>query len=236
MRLNYILLFLIVFFPKSLYSQRIDFKDENLKKALLELGYDVNKDNEIQISEIDTISKLKISNKNIKSLDDLMYFKKLKIVNAMKNQVVNLDVFFNNSTIEEIYIGENNLGKKLMLKNMPKLKGLYAFRNGLNELVLINTSNIESLYLQGNLFEKISLYELPKLKNLQLSENNNLKKIDVKKNVELIQLYLNSTKIEKLDISNNPLLKTLYIENGVDLSKSENQKNFKPMQMIKLSN
>ncbi|WP_406845368.1 hypothetical protein [Flavobacterium soyae] len=236
MRLNYILLFLIVFFSKSLYSQRIDFKDENLKKALLELGYDVNKDNEIQISEIDTISKLKISNRNIKSLNDLVHFKKLKTVNAMKNQLANLDVFFNNSTIEEIYVGENMLGKKLVIKNMPKLKGLYAFRNGLNELVLINTPNIESLYLQGNMFEKIILDKLTKLKTLQLSENGNLQLIDINKNIELVQLYLNSTKIGKLDISNNLLLKTLYVDNGVNLLKSEKQSDFKPMQSIKVSN
>lgn len=236
MRPYYILLFLVVFFPRYLSAQKIKFKDENLKKALLELGYDVNKDNEIQNSEIDTISKLKVSNRNIKSLDDLVHFKKLKTVNAMKNQVTNLDVFYNNSTIEEIYVGENMLGRKLVIKNMPKLKGLYVFRNGLNELVLINTTNIESLYLQGNMFEKIILDELPKLKTLQLSENGNLKLIDVKKNVELVQLYLNSTKIEKLDISNNPLLKTLYIDNGVNLLKSEKQSNFKPMQSIKVSN
>ncbi|WP_338841153.1 hypothetical protein [Flavobacterium ginsenosidimutans] len=236
MRLNYILLFLIVFFPKSLYSQRIDFKDENLKKALLELGYDVNKDNEIQISEIDTISKLKISNRNIKSLNDLVHFKKLKTVNAMKNQLANLDVFFNNSTIEEIYVGENMFGKKLVIKNMPKLKGLYAFRNGLDELVLINTPNIESLYLQGNMFEKIILDKLTKLKTLQLSENGNLQLIDINKNIELVQLYLNSTKIVKLDISNNLLLKTLYVDNGVNLLKSEKQSDFKPMQSIKVSN
>ncbi|MHC0443099.1 hypothetical protein [Flavobacterium sp. 3-210] len=236
MRLFYILLFLVVFPPSILNAQKIKFKDENLKKTLFELGYDVNKDNEIEITEIDTISKLKISNRNIKSLDDLVHFKKLKTVNAMKNQVANLDVFFNNSTIEEIYVGENMLGKKLVIKNMPKLKGLYAFRNGLNELVLISTTNIESLYLQGNMFEKIILDELPKLKTLQLSENGNLKLIDVKKNVELVQLYLNSTKIEKLDISNNLILKTLYIDNGVNLLKSEKQSNFKPMQSIKVSN
>ncbi|MBS7256516.1 leucine-rich repeat domain-containing protein [Flavobacterium branchiicola] len=236
MRLKYIYPLLMVIFTWNLNAQKIKFKDENLKIALLELGYDVNKDNEIQITEIDTISKLKISNRNIKSLDDLVHFKKLKTVNAMKNQVLNLDVFFNNSTIEEIYVGENMLGKKLVIKNMPKLKGLYAFRNGLNELVLINTNNIESLYLQGNIFEKIILDELPKLKTVQLSENGNLKIIDVKRNVELVQLYLNSTKIDKLDISNNPLLKTLYIDNGVSLLKSEKQSNFKPMQSIKVTN
>lgn len=176
----------------------------------MELGYDFNKDKEIQISEIDTVNNLSISKRNIANLDDLLYFKSLKIVNAMKNQITNLDVFFNNSISEEIYIGENKLGKKLTLKNIQNLKGLYAFRNGLEELSLISTNNIGNLYLQGNLFEKISVENLLKLKTLQLSENVNLKEVNVRKNVELIQLYLNNTNVFQIDISNNTLLKTLY--------------------------
>ncbi|QSW90403.1 hypothetical protein J0383_06215 [Flavobacterium endoglycinae] len=236
MKLNCAVIFITIVISQNLIAQKIKFKDENLKISLIEQGYDFNKDNEIEVSEIDTVIKLKITKKNIKMLDDLVHFKSLKAFNAMNNQIRNIDVFFNNSNIEEIYIGENNLGKKLILKNMPKLRGLYAFRNGLSELVLINTSNIESLYLQGNIFEKIILDKLPKLKTLQLSENGNLKMINVEKNVELVQLYLNSTKIEKLDISNNPLLKTLYIDNGVNLLKSEKQSMIKPMQSIKVSN
>lgn len=88
---KYIVLIFVLFF-QNINAQSIKFKDDNLKLALLELGYDFNLDNEIQISEIDTVSTLKISKRNIKQLDDLVYFKNLKVINAMANQITNLDV------------------------------------------------------------------------------------------------------------------------------------------------
>lgn len=224
---------MFVLFLQNINAQNIKFKDENLKLALLELAYDFNKDNEIQISEIDTVTTLKISKRNIKQLDDLVYFKNLKIINAMTNQITNLDVFFNNSIIEEIYIGENKLGEKLVLKNLKNLKGLYAFRSGIVEIDFIGTDNIEELYLQGNLFEKIEFKNLTKLYSLQLSENIKLKEIDVSNNKKLVQLYLTYTGISTLDITNNPLLKTLYVEKKVEIKKSEKLPNFKPMPLIK---
>lgn len=230
---KYIVL-IFVLFLQNINAQNIKFKDENLKMALLELGYDFNKDNEIQISEIDTVTKLKISKRNIKQLDDLVYFKNLKVINAMTNQITNLDVFFNNSVIEEIYIGENKLGEKLTLNNLKNLKGLYAFRNELVEIDFTGTDNINSLYLQGNLFEKIDFKNLTKLYSLQLSENIKLKEIDVSNNKKLVQLYLTYTGISTLDITNNPLLKTLYVEKKVEIKKSEKLPNFKPMPIIQI--
>lgn len=230
-----IIFLIIVFFSQCINAQKIKFKDENLKSALLELGYDFNKDNEIQISEIDTVTELNISKREIKQLDDLKYFKNLKVINAMTNKITNLDVFFNNPVIEEIYIGENLLGKQLTLKNLKNLKGLYAFRNGLETIHLIKTDNIKSLYLQGNLFEKIKFENLIKLNTLQLSENQKLKEIDLANNKELVQLYLTDTSVSKLDITNNPLLKTLYVEKDVEIKRSEKQSNFTPMPIIESS-
>lgn len=231
-----ILVLLVLIQTQNINAQNVNFKDNNLKIALFELGFDFNKNKEIEISEIDTITSLNISKRNIKYLDDLIYFKKLKVINAMTNQIQNLNVFFNNSVIEEIYIGENQLGKKLTLKNIPNLKGFYAFRNNLEEIKFISTDNIQSLYLQGNLFKKVKFKNLSKLKSLQLSENSKLKIIDISNNKELGQLYLTDTTISKLDITNNPLLKILYVEKNVGLFKNNSQSNFKPMPIIETSN
>jgi hypothetical protein len=233
MKFKTIILLISILFFQNINAQKIKFKDENLKIALLELGYDFNKDKEIQISEIDTVTKLKISKRNIHQLDDLVHFKNLKVINAMTNQITNLDVFFNNSVIEEIYIGENQLGKKLVLKNLENLKGLYAFRSGIAEIDFIGTDNIKSLYLQGNSFEKIGFENLSWLNTLQVTENEKLKEIDVSNNKELVQLYLTETSISKLDITNNPLLKTLYVEKKVEIKRAEKQSDFKPMPIIK---
>lgn len=227
---------MIIFISVKVNGQKIDFKDLNLKVTLLELGYDYNKNNEIEISEIDTVKSLIISKRNIDKLDDLIHFKNLKVLNAMTNNITNLDVFFNNPVIEELYVGENKLGKKLILKNLTNLRGFFAFRNDLEDIIIENTDKIEQMYLQGNLFQKIELKYLSKLRTLQLNENRNLKNIDVSKNTELIQLYLTETLITKLNISNNPILKTLYIEKNVELLKSNSQDNLKAMPLIRSAN
>ncbi|MCA6423478.1 MAG: hypothetical protein IM568_11765 [Flavobacterium sp.] len=230
------ILLMIIFISVKVNGQKIDFKDLNLKVTLLELGYDYNKNNEIEISEIDTVKSLIISKRNIDKLDDLIHFKNLKVLNAMTNNITNLDVFFNNPVIEELYVGENKLGKKLILKNLTNLRGFFAFRNDLEDIIIENTDKIEQMYLQGNLFQKIELKYLSKLRTLQLNENRNLKNIDVSKNTELIQLYLTETLITKLNISNNPILKTLYIEKNVELLKSNSQDNLKAMPLIRSAN
>lgn len=231
-----VLLFLTVLISMKINAQAIKFKDSNLKLALIDLGYDFNKDNEIGVSEIDTVKILKIQKRNINILDDLIHFKNLKILNVTKNNVKNLNVFFNNPIIEEIYVGDNKLGEKLLLKNITNLKGLFAFKNGIEYIELQNTNKIEQLYLQENLFKEIQFKNLSKLRTLQLNDNLNLKSIDVSNNVELKQLYLTGTSITKLNILSNPILKTLYIEKNVNLIKDKSQDDLKAMPKINTTN
>jgi hypothetical protein len=141
-------------------------------------------------------------------------------------------VFFNNNIIEEIYIGGNLLGKKLALKNIKNLTALYAFRNNLEEIDLIGTNNIKSLYLQGNLFKKIEFENLLDLNTLELSNNKGLKFVDIHFNQALVSLYLIQTPLSKLDISHNNLLKILYVAKDVELIKNDTQSKFKPAPTI----
>jgi Leucine-rich repeat (LRR) protein len=225
---NVVIFALIIINIQDFYSQEIKFKDESLKSTLIEMGYDYSKNGEIEISEIDTILNLNISKRNIKQLDDLLHFKKLKILNAMTNQISDLDVFSDNATIEDIYIGDNRLGKRLKLKGLKNLKGLYAFRNGLEEIDLTGTENIQSLYLQGNFFKTLDFKNLPKLRSLQLSECEKLEELSIANNPALAQLYITYTAVSTLDITKNPLLKTLYVEKNVEIIRTNNQSDFKP--------
>lgn len=229
----FLALIIITLITQHVCAQKIIFKDQNLKSALLDKGYDFNKDGEIEISEIDTVTKLDISKREIKSLDDLSYFKSLKSINANTNQVENLDVFFDNNTIEQIYIGKNLLGSKLTLKNMKRLTGLYAAKNNLETINLPGTDSIKLLYLQNNLFEKIEFKNLPSLTSLELSGNKKLNLVDISFNQALDWLNLLDAALSKLDITNNKLLKILYVEKNVKLIKNGTQSNFEPAPIIK---
>jgi hypothetical protein len=225
MKYTSILVLVVVFIAQGASAQQIVFKDQNLKSALLKKGYDFNKNGEIEVSEIDTVSKLNISKSNIRRLDDLKYFNSLKKVYAMSNQIANLDVFFDNNIIEEIYIGENALGKKLALNNVKNLTILAAARNGLDTIELNGTDNIKQLYLQANSFKNIKFKNLTNLSTLELIDNKTLKIIDISSNPALSYLNLLSTAISQLDISNNKLLSTFYVVNTVKVIKSASLKN-----------
>jgi hypothetical protein len=231
---SFLILLIIGLMAQGSRAPKITFKDQNLKQALLEQGYDRNKDGEIEVSEIDTVTKLEITNKKIKLLDDLVSFKNLKSLNINYNEVTNLDVFFNNAVIEEIYIGHNPIGKKLTLRNVKNLKIFIAFKNELEDIDLTGTNNIEQLYLQENRFEKVEFKNLPKLESLQLMDNKTLKSVEVSANRLLKNLYLTGTAITQLDVTNNPSLNILYVDDNVKLTKSKSQAKLKPAPMIRV--
>lgn len=216
-------------------AQKIKFKDSNLKKALIELGYDRNKNSEIEVSEIDTVQKLKISKRNIKSLDDMIYFKKLKVLNVMSNNIKEIKVFYGNSTFEELYIGENKLGPKLIVKNIPNLTGIYAFRNDITDLEFIGEfPKLKSLYIQGNPVVNLDLQNLKNLENLQLFECDKLKTIDLWKQTKIKQFFLLDMKVVNV-VSKNEFVRTAYIEKKSDPKNSPKIDSVKTAPVIKIN-
>lgn len=236
MILKQVILAVTILLSTSIYAQEIKFVDLNLKTALIGLGYDFNNNKEIEVSEIDTITTLNISEKNINRLDDLIHFKKLKSLNAMSNNITNLQVFFNNKVIQELYIGENKFGKKLVLKNLTNLKGLFAFKNNIEVLEIENSNNIELMSLQNNQLKDINLKKLSSLKSLDLSNNSNLNTLDISKNKKLEQLYLTLTSIKTLNVAKNKKLKTIYLEEKVELIKTKSQSHLKATPKIRSNN
>lgn len=228
-----ILFAVLAFFQAN--AQKIKFKDSNLKKALIELGYDRNKNFEIEIREIDTVQKLKISDRNIKSLDDMIYFKNLKVLNVMINNIKDIKVFYGNSTIEELYIGENKLGPKLIVKDIPNLTGLYAFRNDINDLEFIGEfPKLKSLYIQGNPVVNLDLQNLKNLENLQLFECDKLKTIDLWKKTKIKQFFLLDMKVVNV-VSKNEFIRTAYIEKISDPKNSPKIDSVKTAPVFKIT-
>ncbi|MBC5836293.1 leucine-rich repeat domain-containing protein [Flavobacterium sp. F372] len=233
MKYKIILFTISVFFQAN--AQEIKFKDLNLKKALIELGYDRNKNTEIEISEIDTVQKLNVSKRNIKSLDDMIYFKSMKELNVMNNDIKEIKVFYGNSTIEELYIGENKIGPKLIIKDMPNLKGIYAFRNGIIDFEFIGEFlKFRSLYIQGNPVINLDIQNLTNLENLQLFECNNLKTIDIHKQTKIKQFFLLDMKVVNV-VSKNEFVRTVYIEKKSDPKNSPKNDSIKIAPTIKIT-
>lgn len=84
--MNKLIIIILFALYNNLNAQSITFQDKNLKKALIELGFDKNKNSQIEHNEIMNVEKLNVSNRNIKSLADIVHFKNLKELNVMVYQ------------------------------------------------------------------------------------------------------------------------------------------------------
>jgi hypothetical protein len=190
----------------NITAQEISIKDNNLKTALLQ-QFDQNHNGKLEVSEINTVTELKLDEKNISDLSGLE--SDFSVVNKLIK-------------LENLYIGDNNKIGVLNLEGLVNLKGIYAFRLGLTKIQL-NSKNIKFIYLQDNLFTDFDTRKFPALHTLNLDGCKPLVNLDLSKNSELVQLYLLGTSIKELDITNNKTLKTFYIEDSVKLIKGADQ-------------
>lgn len=215
----------------NIAAQEISIKDNNLKTALLQ-QFDQNHNGKLEVSEINTVTELKLDEKNISELSGLEYFQSLKELNLRKNNISDFSLVNKLTKLENLYIGDNNKIGVLNLKGLVNLKGIYAFRLGLTKIQL-NSKNIKYIYLQDNLFTDFDTREFPALHTLNLDGCKPLVNLDLSKNKELVQLYLLGTSMKELDITNNKTLKTFYIEDSVKLIKGADQEATKRAPIIR---
>ncbi|AZB10434.1 leucine-rich repeat domain-containing protein [Chryseobacterium sp. G0162] len=178
--------FIGIFGFAFLQGQKLEFKDKNLEKAVIE-NFDLNKDGMISNFEAEAVNNLFLVQKGITSTDDLHFFKNVKMIMLDENAI---------STI--------------VLKDMDKLNLFSCTGCKVKSFKAENLGNITSLYMDNNLLETISLKATPKIDQLTLSLNQ-LKTIDLSQLKNLRRLNVEHNKISKIDISGNPALQTLNV-------------------------
>lgn len=169
-----------------LQGQKLEFKDRNLEKAVIE-NFDLNRDGILSQSEAEAVSNLFLVQKGITSTDDLYFFKNVKMI------------MLDDNTIPSI-----------VLKDMDKLSLFSCTGCKMSSFKAENLKNLTSLYVDNNLLESISLKGTPKIDQLTLSLNQ-LKTIDLSQLKNLKKLNVEHNKILKIDISGNPSLQTLNV-------------------------
>lgn len=214
----------------NIAAQEISIKDNNLKTALLQ-QFDQNHNGKLELAEINTVTELKLDEKNISDLSGLEYFQSLTELNLRKNNISDFSLLKKLTKLENLYIGDNNKIGILNLKGLVNLKGIYAFRLGLTKIQL-NSQDIKYIYLQDNLFTDFDTKKFPALHTLNLDGCKPLVNLNLSKNKELVQLYLLGTSIKKLDLSNNKILQTFYVEDSVKLIKAADQEAIKRAPII----
>ncbi|WP_223599214.1 leucine-rich repeat domain-containing protein [Chryseobacterium sp. GVT01B] len=168
------------------YGQKLEFKDKNFEKAVLE-NFDLNKNGILEPSEAGVITNLFLVQKGITSTEDLHFFKNVKMI-----------------------ILDDNVISNIVLNNLDLLELFSCTGCKTSSFKAENLKNLSALYLDNNLLEGISLNGIPKIDQLTLSLNQ-LITIDLTQCKALRKLNVEHNKLQKIDISGNPALQTLNV-------------------------
>ncbi|WP_347218225.1 leucine-rich repeat domain-containing protein [Chryseobacterium sp.] len=187
MKFKIFTVFIGIFGFAFLQGQKLEFKDKNLEKAVIE-NFDLNKDGMISTAEAEAVNNLFLVQKGITSIDDLHFFKNVKMVMLDDNAIATI-----------------------VLKNMDKLSLFSCTGCKVQSFKVENLKSLTSLYMDNNLLETISLQTAPKIDQLTLSLNQ-LKTIELSQLKNLRKLNVEHNKISKIDVSGNPALQTLNVE------------------------
>jgi Leucine-rich repeat (LRR) protein len=162
--------------------------DSNFEQALIDLGIDSNPviDGRVLKSDVENVTFLDVSSKNISDLTGIEAFTALEIFYCNSNQLTSLDVS-NNTALTYLSCTVNQL-TSLDVSNNTALTYLSCTVNQLTSLDVGSNTALTYLYCFSN----------------------QLTSLDVSNNTALTYLYCNSNQLTSLDVSNNTALTYLY--------------------------
>lgn len=226
-----------------------NFKDENLKNAILELAKEATgEEDKTQIYEtdIDKIvempggTSLRLANKGIKDLSGIEVFagKGITWIFLDWNELTDLSPLSSLKDLTKISFSGNVVTDLSPLSSLENLRNITAINNNIETLEPIaNLSNIEYICLDGN--KLTSIDEISNWTNLiEISFANNL--IELIPNLEQLQqlekINLSNNKIKSLSgVSNVETLTNVEIDNNM-LTTLDGIENFNNLQILSCSN
>lgn len=172
-------------------SQNTAIPDANFEQALIDLGYDNGAINGVvATANINTITTLDVSGKNIADLTGIEDFTALTILNCENNVLINLNIASNKGLIE-----------------------LFCNDNNMTSLDVTQLTNLSILWCSNNFITSLDISQNPNIISL-LCEQNELTVLDVSQNTILNTLLINNNRIVNINLTNNPLLRIFICHNN----------------------
>lgn len=221
-------------------SQELNFKDQNLQKAFLEM---VGKSENEKLTMVDIETRvqdktLSFNSSYAKQIEDLsgieIVINKLKIedINISESNITTLEPLKSCISLKEIYIDNGKINNISALENLINLEILDLRCNQIEDISsLANITNLTFINLESNKIIDISaLKNLTNLEDLYLSDNQ-ITSISALKNVKKLRsLWAYRNKIEDISsLSDITTLEDLRAENNKisDISCLKKLKNLK---------
>lgn len=196
-----IILFCTSFVTVTAFSQKIQFKDKNFEKVILE-RYDKNKDGFIDNLEYPHITTINLKGTELSTYEDIYQFQVRKLF--FEDIPIKSLVLKNIPTLRILSCTHCSL-TKLELENLPGLISVNINNNKLTDISIKNCPKIYSLSASRNLLKALDTSVLNKLEDLHVSDNN-LQSLNLQNLSELNWLTIDNNHIKKLDISQNTKL------------------------------
>ena len=204
-----------------------NFRDENLKKAVLELAKEATgEENKTKIykSDIDKIvekpggSSLRLAGKGIKSLDGIeeFYGKGITWIFLDWNELDNISQLRGFTQLEKISFSGNNVSDISVLGNLENLKNITAINNKIEDINVLRNLEPQYICLDGNNITDINVVSnWDNLISLSFSGNNieNIPDLSKLEYLETVNLSNNNIKqitggsgfVKELNIDNNEI-------------------------------
>lgn len=192
--MKYLCFFSCLIFSSFIKGQVIDFPDANFKAKLLQpniaydrfeqsLTIDSNNNGEIEVSEVQDIDRLDISNAGITDLTGISNFSGLKLLNCSNNMLTEITI---DSSISLMALWANHNAITSVNVNYSLMEDLDLSFNELTTLSIANANFYESLNLSYNHLANLSLNTV--MAQYFIVNNNNLNSIQYNGNITLYRL------------------------------------------------
>lgn len=219
-----------------------EFTDTNFLNAVREKIGKTNGEH-IYKSDVESITELDISDKEIKDLHGIEYFTGLESLLCYANEFPEIDVS-HNTELEVLDCSYNMDLTALDVSHNPKLQKLECNYTVVQSLDLTKNLNLTRLVCFGTKMKEVNVNDNINLEylnakrlhltDLDISNNKKLKhldcsgskltKLNVSNNISLQYLDCGYNKLTELDVSNNTALERLYCNNNqlttLDMSKN----------------
>ncbi len=152
--------------------------DDNFEQALIDLGYDTAPlDDYVPTANIENVTTLIVSNKNISDLTGIEDFTALTYLNCSQNQLTTLD-FSSNTNLATLIASENQL-TTLDVSSNTNLTFINVDNNNISTIDLSNNTALTHLFCNQNNLTTLDISSSPNFENLECKNNVSLSSLNV---------------------------------------------------------
>ena len=180
--------------------------DDNFEQALIDLGYDTAMDNFVFTANINTITSLNVSNKNIADLTGIEDFLALVNLNCSNNQLTTLTIINDLDNLDNLNCNFNQI-TSLDVEDNVVLTVLACRANQLTTIDVYNNTYLQFFSCRDNLLTELDVSNNPDLVRLWCF-NNQLTSLNVKNGANTNIANSNFNAI------NNPNLTCIEVDNA----------------------